>query len=192
MIWTDEDELTFSCRLSFKEIFRICICSLYWSIWFCKAVWFLHPCLTRSSRAFRSLDHTTFAPSCLSVRACISLRHWLAPFISGEVAHTTIMMSEMIDHRARQAITMLRVVWEDLELAILNHTVALRLEVFEKSVLVGVSPVRDSLLSEMKLLKPGIPLQAQLRKGEWLCSWCWDLSSSSSLQTHSLLQRDIR
>lgn len=119
-----EDELTFSCRLSFKDKFRICICSLFWSICFCRTVWFIHPCFTRSSRAFRSLVHTTFAPSCLSVRACISLRHWLAPFISGEVAHTTIIISEMIDHRARQAITMLRVVWEDLEFAILTRSLS--------------------------------------------------------------------
>jgi len=137
-----EDELTFSCWLTFKEIFRICICSLYWSICFCRAVWFLHPCLTSSSRAFRSLFHTTFAPSWLSVRACISLRHWLAPFMSGEVAQTTIMTSEMMDHRARQAITMLRVVWEDLELAILRQAVAFKLEISVKSELVGVSPAK--------------------------------------------------
>ncbi len=145
-------------------MFRDCICSVYWLICFSKAVWFLQPCLTSSSRAFRSLFHTTFSPSCLSSRSCISFRHWLAPFISGEVAHTTIMIIEMMDHRTRQAITILRVVWEDLELAILRQA-GWRCP-RRTGCCVWVCRTRDCLLSEMKLLKPGFPLQAQLSSGK--------------------------
>ncbi len=159
-------------------MFRDCICSLYWMICFCKEVWFLHPCLTSSSRAFRSLVHMTFAPSCFSLRSCISVRHWLAPFISGEVAHTTIMIREMMDHRARQAITILLVVREDLESVILRHADWR----CPRRTGCWVRVCRDERLSSKwnETFKAWVsPPSSAQERGVALLLW-WDLPSSSS------------
>lgn len=110
-------ELTFSCRHSSS----VTLVVLSWprSTRFsalCCSV-FLLSSNTILSRASLFLLYTTFAPSIFSVTSCSSARHWAAPFMSGDVAHTTITMREMMDQSASRAITTLFTIWEDLEAA---------------------------------------------------------------------------